>query len=84
MGINRKVDIIRDNQANKDYLNVNSKNRIIARLVGASAENIYGFSRNFRNRVDNNTQKEMEGTYWIGVSSYDNSFYGENVQIAVL
>lgn len=84
MEINKQVDIIRDNANNKDYLNINSKNRLIAQLVSASAENVYGFNCHFRGRVDNDTQKEMQGTYWLGVTPYDAKTYGENVEIAVL
>ena len=80
--INKSTDIIR--QGNKDYINVNSSNRLISRLSGSSAENIYAFNIPFGSAVDKETANNMQGTYWLRVPSSDNIKYNEDVTIAVL
>ncbi|MBQ7797685.1 MAG: hypothetical protein IJ458_04525 [Clostridia bacterium] len=82
MTINKNVDIIRED--NKDYLNVNSKNRLIAQLICSSAEAIYDFHIPFGQSVDKKTVEEMKGTYWVRVPNSDNFKYNEDVTIAVL
>ena len=82
MTVNRNVDIIRE--ANKDYLNVNSENRLIAKLVGSSAEHVYAFNIPFGQSVDKKTAEEMKGTYWVRVPNSDNNVYNEDITIAVL
>lgn len=82
MTINKNIDIIR--QGNKDYVNVNSKNRLIAKLIATSAEQVYAFPIPFRASVDNQTAEEMKDTYWLRVTQSDNVQYGENVNVVVL
>lgn len=80
--LNRNTDIIRD--GNKDYVNINSNNRLIKALLGTSAEDIYDFTISFGSKVDSATKKEMKGTYWLRTPKSDNVKYQDDVQIAVL
>ena len=82
MLINRNVDIIREH--NKDYLNVNSQNRLITKLIGSSAEKVCAFHIPFGQSVDKKTIESMKGTYWVRVPNSDNVKYDEDVTIAVL
>lgn len=80
--LNRNTDIIRD--GDKDYVNINTKNRLIKALLGTSAEDIYEFNILFGSKVDSATQKEMSGTYLLRTPQSDNKKYQDDVQIAVL
>ena len=80
MKINRQTDIIRTNCS--DYINVDSKNRLIAQLIRSSAENVYGFNARFGKMVDQDTRKEMRNTYWISSSKITE--IDESVEVAVL
>ena len=81
--LNKNTDIIRD--GDKDYVNVNSNNRLIAQLVSTSAETVYGFNIPFGSKVDTETKKEMNGTYWLRAPKSDNIEYDEeDVQIVTL
>ena len=82
MTMNRNIDVIRED--NKDYLNVDSKNRLIVNMLNSSAEHVYAFNIPFGKRVDKKTAESMKGTYWLRVPNSDNLKYGEDVTIAVL
>ena len=82
MKISRNTDIIR--QGSRNFVNVNSKNRLIARLVSATAENVYAFRVPFGGFVDQETQEQMSNTYWVGVQHIPNSEIDETVQIVEL
>lgn len=82
MKLSRSTDIIRQN--NQDYINIDTKNRLIAQLIYSSAEDIYDFNIPFGNYVDPEKAKEMKGTYWIRATISDNKKYNEDVQIVVL
>ena len=82
MELNRSTDIIRQN--NQDYININTKNRLISQLISSSAEDIYDFNIPFGSDVDPEKAEEMRGTYWIRATISDNNKYNEDVQIVVL
>ena len=82
MTINRNIDIIRTNK--RDYLNVNSKNRLIAKLASSSAEHVYAFHIPFGQSVDKKTAERMKGTYWVRVPNSDNVKYNEDITVAEL
>ena len=82
MTINKNVDIIR--QGNRDYVNINSQNRLIAQMLSASADSIYAFSIPFGRAVDKNTVEEMKDTYWICVAESNRAKYTDDVQIVTL
>ena len=80
--INYQTDIIREN--NIDYVNINSENRLIKKLVGNSAENIYGFGILFGRSVDKAKVEEMKNTYWLRVAALDNTKYDDSVNLAII
>jgi len=82
MTMNRNVDIIRE--SNRDYLNVNSQNRLIAKMIESSAEHVYAFHIPFGKIVDKKTAESMKGTYWVRVPNSDNFKYDNDVTIALL
>ena len=80
--LNRTTDIIRSN--NRDYVNINSKSSLIKRMITACADDIYSFGIRFGSKVDAETAKEMQGTYWANVQTVDATVYGEDIQNTVL
>ncbi len=82
MTITKKTDIIRQNE--RDYLNINSENRLIAKMLGTSAEESHSFNSMFASNFDKDTVKEMEGTYWLRVTASDGRTYSDDVTIATL
>ena len=80
--LNKQTDIIREN--NRDFINVTSTNRLIKKMVGTSAENIYGFGILFGQLFDKHKVEEMSGTYWLRVPASDNTVYGEDVNLVTI
>lgn len=82
MTINKNVDIIR--QGSRDYVNINSQNRLISKILSASADSIYAFNIPFGRAVDKKTAEEMKDTYWICVAESNRTRYTDDVQIVTL
>ncbi len=82
MTITRNTDIIR--KENRDYINITTNNRLIAKLLESSAEDIYAFHIPFGTIADKKTIEEMKGTYWLRVPNSDNIKYDENVNVVTL
>lgn len=82
MKMKRTTDIIRHEERN--YVNVNTENRLIAKMLGSSAEQVYGFRLQFGRLVDEETNKEMQGTYWLHVPNADEITVDDGVAIVEL
>lgn len=80
--LNRETDIIREND--RDFINVSSQNRLIKKMIGTSAENVYGFGVLFGQLFDKHKVEEMNGTYWLRVPNSDNTVYGEDVNLVTI
>ena len=80
--LNQNTDIIRVH--NSDYANINTKNRLIQRLIAMSAEDAISF-RLISSLIGKNEHAEqMKNTYWMRVPQSDNNQYGEDVQMTII
>lgn len=64
-----KDDVIFD--GNRAYVNINSNDSLIRRVIRRNVLNAYSFKTRFGRRVDEKTAKNYDQTYWARMPEFD-------------